>query len=73
MRRQWISSINAAVKVHGINYSKFLYGVTRSNIALDRKIMADLAVNEPLSFRAVMNEVTSQVKLNDLARIAPKY
>jgi large subunit ribosomal protein L20 len=66
-RRQWISSINAAVREHGISYSRFLYGVSKSNICLDRKILADLAINEPLSFKCVMNEVNSQVKLDQLS------
>ena len=63
MRRNWIQSINAAVREHGINYSRFLYGVSRSNIELDRKILSDLAVNEPYSFRAVLDEVNKQTDM----------
>lgn len=43
IRRTWIHSINAAVREHGVNYSRFQCGLTRSNIQLDRKILADLA------------------------------
>src|SRR3989337_4266103 len=50
VRKQWIHSINAAVREHGLNYSRFVCGLTRSNIILDRKILSDLCVNEPLSF-----------------------
>ncbi len=57
VRRDWIQSINAAVREHGVNYSRFQCGLTRSNIQLDRKILADLAANEPFSFKAIVEEV----------------
>lgn len=66
-RRQWIMNINAAVREHGVNYSRFQYGLTRSNIILDRKILADLAYNEPLSFKAVVDEVAKQVDIKSLS------
>lgn len=56
-RTNWIMSINAAVREHNINYSNFIYGLNKSNIELNRKILADLAVNEPYSFKAIVDEI----------------
>lgn len=58
-----IKAINAAAREHGFSYNKFIFGLNRSNILLDRKILADLAKNEPFSFKAVFDEVSSKVKL----------
>ena len=63
VKKENIISINAATRTLGVNYSYFIYGLNRSNIQLDRKILSDLAQNEPLSFKAVFDEVNSQVKL----------
>lgn len=63
VRKNWILSLNAGVRDHGINYSRFIYGLNRSNILLDRKILADLAQNEPYSFKAVVDEIKEQVEL----------
>lgn len=73
VRRQWIHSINAAVREHGVSYSRFQCGLTRSNIQLDRKILADLAVTEPFSFKAVVEEVNKQTDLVAMMRAAPRY
>ena len=62
-RREWIHTMNVALREHGINYSRFLYGLTRSNLVLDRKILSDLAINEPYSFKSVLNEVSMQTNL----------
>ena len=59
MRRTWIQSINAGVREHGIPYSRFVYALNNSNVSLNRKILADLAQNEPYSFKAVFDEVQS--------------
>ena len=73
MRRQWIHSINAGVREHGISYSRFTCGLTRSNILLDRKILADLAINEPFSFKSVVEEVNKQTDLVAMMKQSPKY
>jgi hypothetical protein len=73
MRRQWIHSINAAVREHGVSYSRFACGLTRSNILLDRKILADLAISEPYSFKSVVEEVNKQTDLVAMMKTAPKY
>ena len=73
VRRQWIHSINAAVREHRVSYSRFQCGLTRSNIELDRKILADLAINEPFSFKSVIEEVNKQTDLVAMMKSAPKY
>ena len=60
-RTEWIQHINAGVREHGLMYSRFIYGLNRSNIQLDRKILADLCRNEPLSFKAVIDEIKLQI------------
>lgn len=63
VRTDWIRSINAAVRDQNISYSKFVYGLNRSNIMLDRKILSEMARNEPYSFKAVVDEIKTQVPL----------
>jgi large subunit ribosomal protein L20 len=56
-RRLWQIKISARLKEHGISYSKFINLLNKKEIALDRKILADLAENNPESFSAVVKEV----------------
>lgn len=53
-RSLWIQRINAATREHGLTYARFIDGLTKAGIALDRKILADLAVKEPASFAALV-------------------
>ena len=53
-RRLWIARINAAVRTHGMSYSRFIAALKKSNIGLDRKILADLALRDPSGFKAVV-------------------
>ena len=46
----WITRINAATRLSGLSYSKFIQGLSKAGIELDRKILADLAVNDPPAF-----------------------
>ena len=52
-RRLWIARINAAARMLGMSYSKLVHGLKTAGIALDRKILADLAVVQPDTFKAV--------------------
>ena len=52
-RRLWIVRINAAARLNGMNYSTFMHGLKLANIELDRKILADMAMNAPESFAKV--------------------
>ena len=50
MRKLWIARINAAARMNGLSYSKFINGLKKSNIDLNRKILADMAVNDAEAF-----------------------
>jgi large subunit ribosomal protein L20 len=49
-RRLWIQRINAAARMNGITYSRLIAGLLNANVAIDRKILAELAVNDPTAF-----------------------
>ncbi len=55
-RRLWITRINAACRLNGLSYSKFMFGLKQANIELDRKILADMAMNDPKAFEAIAKE-----------------
>ena len=50
IRRLWITRINAAARLNGISYSKLIFGLTKAGVAVDRKMMAELAVSDPNAF-----------------------
>ncbi|RUM71502.1 MAG: 50S ribosomal protein L20 [Sulfurovum sp.] len=52
-RKLWIVRINAATRLNGMNYSTFMHGLKLANIELDRKILADMAMNAPESFTKI--------------------
>lgn len=52
-RRLWITRINAAARLNGLSYSKLMHGLKQSNVELDRKILADLAVRDADTFRKI--------------------
>ncbi|MFT6799070.1 MAG: large subunit ribosomal protein L20 [Nonlabens sp.] len=56
-RRLWITRINAGSRLHGMSYSVFMGAVKKNNIELNRKVLADLAMNHPEAFEAVVNKV----------------
>ena len=58
-RALWIQRINAAVREHGLVYSQFMNGLMSAGLELDRKILADLAVNQPESFKAIVEQARS--------------
>lgn len=57
MRGLWITRINAALRAEGTTYSKFMAGLKKAKIELDRKILADIAVNDPATFKAILSQV----------------
>ena len=59
MRRLWITRINAASRLNGLPYSRFIQGLTLAGVAVDRKMLADLAVRDEAAFAAV-TEVAKQ-------------
>ena len=56
-RSLWITRINAAVRAYGMTYSEFIGNVNAIGIAITRKVMADLAMNEPKAFEAIVKAV----------------
>lgn len=54
LRKLWITRINAAARLNGISYSRFVYGMKNAGITLNRKVLADLAVRDPQAFAAVV-------------------
>ena len=55
-RALWIQRINAACREHGLTYSRFISGLLKAGIAIDRKVLADLAVREPGAFKALVEQ-----------------
>ncbi len=56
-RSLWITRINAAARLHGMSYSQFMGKVKANNIELNRKVLADLAMNNPEAFKAVVEKI----------------
>ena len=54
-RRLWIARINAASRLNGLSYSRFMHGLKQADVALDRKVMADIAVRDPQAFAELAN------------------
>ena len=57
-RRLWIARINAAARQNGVSYSRFMGALKKSDVALNRKVLADLAVHDPEAFRHVVQAAT---------------
>jgi|TARA_B100000315_G_C14028175_1_gene341972 large subunit ribosomal protein L20 len=60
MRRLWIIRINAAARLQGLSYSQFISGLNRINVDLDRKVLADMAVNDPRAFADIAELVKEE-------------
>ena len=57
LRQLWIVRINAAVREHGLKYSKFINGLNKINVSLDRKVLSELAINDKKAFLDIVNKV----------------
>lgn len=60
-RRLWIARINAAARSHGVTYSRFMAGIKKAAIEIDRKVLADMAVNDPAAFGSIVQTVKAQL------------
>jgi large subunit ribosomal protein L20 len=58
-RRLWIARINAACRIYGVSYSKFINALSNANIDLNRKALSDMAINDPVSFEQLVKKVTA--------------
>ena len=61
-RSLWIQRINAGVRAEGLTYSRFIDGLNKSKIKLDRKVLADLAYNNPEAFKSLVKKVQISIK-----------
>ena len=62
LRALWITRINNAAHQYDLNYSQLINGMKKQNIAVDRKILAELAVNQPAAFQAIVEQVKKEIK-----------
>ena len=60
-RSLWIVRINAAAKLNGMSYSQFINGLKKSGVELDRKVLADIAVNDPAAFASLASQAKAAV------------
>ena len=60
-RQLWIARINAAARIHGISYSRFMNGLKKAEIELDRKVLADIAVREPEAFKSLAEQAKAAI------------
>jgi large subunit ribosomal protein L20 len=62
MRRLWITRINAAARMHGVSYSRLMHAIHTANIGVDRKILAEMAVNDEAAFTALVSAALATVQ-----------
>jgi large subunit ribosomal protein L20 len=60
-RALWIQRINAAVRPFGLNYSRFIDGLARAGLVVDRKVLSDLAIAEPAAFQAIVEKAKAAI------------
>ena len=58
-RKLWIARINAAARMNGLSYSKFMYGLKRSGVTLDRKVLSEIAVSDSAAFKALAEKASA--------------
>ena len=58
-RALWIQRINAACREHGVTYSRFISGLAKAGIEIDRKVLSDLAIHEPDAFKALVEKASA--------------
>jgi large subunit ribosomal protein L20 len=68
-RALWVQRINAAVREHGLTYARFIDGLNKAGIELDRKVMSDMAIHEPQAFAALVSQ--AKVALEYLKNTTP--
>jgi len=60
-RKLWIARINAAARLNGLSYSKFMYGLKKSGVTLDRKILSELATNDSAAFKVLAEKASTSL------------
>ena len=69
-RALWIQRINAAVREHGMTYARFIDGLTKSGIEIDRKVLADLAVHDAAGFKSIVEKAQAHASKPATAKAA---
>ena len=69
-RALWIQRLNAAVREHGLTYSRFIDGLTKAGVEVDRKVLSDIAIHEPAAFAAYVDRAKSALPAEQLAAAA---
>jgi large subunit ribosomal protein L20 len=69
-RALWIQRINAAARLHGLTYGRFIDGLNKAGIGIDRKVLADIAVREPETFQALAQQAAAAVETQQAAPAA---
>ncbi len=67
IRALWIQRINAAVREYGLTYSRFIDGLAKSGIEVDRKVLSELAISEPASFKAIVEKAKAALPVKEEA------
>jgi large subunit ribosomal protein L20 len=63
-RALWIQRINAGCRLHGMTYSRFISGLAKAGIEVDRKVLSDLAIHEPDAFKALVDQASANAPAN---------
>ncbi|MGY6644054.1 MAG: 50S ribosomal protein L20 [Salinarimonas sp.] len=66
-RALWIQRLNAAVREHGLTYSRFIDGLNKAGITVDRKVLSDLAIHEPAAFTALVDQAKAALPVQQAA------
>ncbi|KAL4585159.1 hypothetical protein LXL04_009774 [Taraxacum kok-saghyz] len=72
MRSLWIERINAGTRVHGVNYGNFMHGLVKENIQINRKVLSELSMHEPYSFKALVDVSRTAFPGNRQVAATPK-
>ena len=70
MRALWIQRLNAAVREFGLTYSRFIDGLAKSGIEVDRKVLSELAISEPATFKAIVEKAKAALPAVETAAAA---
>lgn len=66
MRSLWVVRINAAAREYGLSYSKFMHGLKKANIELNKKMLSEIAINDPKSFEQLVNLAKNNLAKNNI-------
>ncbi len=66
-RALWIQRINAAVREHGMTYGRFIEGLTKAGVEIDRKVLADIAVKDPAGFKSLVDQAAEHATVQKAA------